>query len=149
MLVAYDVALDLIRALRPMIAQLRGYSPEAADQIERAASSIVLNLAEGIAVTAEIREGSSTWRTVVRERSAARWTSRMRGLADREHAGACTARSRAGSAVGPHPTRSSQGSVGLAIGGQSADLAARRMTEHCVRPVSISRNGVGSGNSGV
>lgn len=47
MLVAYDVALDLIRALRPVIAQLRGYSPEAADQIERAASSIVLNLAEG------------------------------------------------------------------------------------------------------
>ena len=47
MLVAYDIALDLIRALRPVIAQLRGYSPEAADQIERAASGIVLNLAEG------------------------------------------------------------------------------------------------------
>ena len=46
MWVAYDVALDLIRALRPVIAQLRGYSPEAADPIERAAS-IVLNLAEG------------------------------------------------------------------------------------------------------
>ena len=47
MLVAYDVALDLVRALRPVVAQLRGYSPEAADQVERAASSIVLNLAEG------------------------------------------------------------------------------------------------------
>ena len=45
MLVAYDVALDLIRALRPVVAQLRRYSPEAADQVERAASSIVLNLA--------------------------------------------------------------------------------------------------------
>ena len=47
MLVAYDVALDLVRALRPVVAQLRNYSPEAADQVERAASSIVLNLAEG------------------------------------------------------------------------------------------------------
>jgi four helix bundle protein len=47
MLVAYDVALDLVRALRPVIAQLRSHSAEAADQVERAASSIVLNLAEG------------------------------------------------------------------------------------------------------
>ena len=47
MFIAYDVALDLIRALRPVIAQLRSHSPESADQVERAASSIVLNLAEG------------------------------------------------------------------------------------------------------
>lgn len=47
MLVAYDVALELIRALRPVVAQLRKHSSEAADQIERAASSVVLNLAEG------------------------------------------------------------------------------------------------------
>ena len=47
MLVAYTVALDLIRALRPVVVQLRKYSPEAADQVERAASSIAHNLAEG------------------------------------------------------------------------------------------------------
>src|SRR5215471_18827746 len=47
MLVAYDIALDLIRALRPVVAQLRKHSRDAADQVERAASSIVLNLAEG------------------------------------------------------------------------------------------------------
>ena len=47
MLVAYTVALDLIRALRPVVAQLRQYSPEAADQVERAAGSIVHNIAEG------------------------------------------------------------------------------------------------------
>jgi four helix bundle protein len=47
MLVAYTVALDLIRALRPVVAQLRKHSPDAADQVERAASSIVHNLAEG------------------------------------------------------------------------------------------------------
>jgi four helix bundle protein len=47
MLVAYTVALDLIRALRPVVAQLRKYSADTADQVERAASSIVHNLAEG------------------------------------------------------------------------------------------------------
>jgi four helix bundle protein len=47
MLIAYDVALDLIRALRPVVVQLRKHSRDAADQVERAASSIVLNLAEG------------------------------------------------------------------------------------------------------
>ena len=47
MLVAYTVALDLIRALRPVVQQLRKYSPDAADQVERAASSIVYNIAEG------------------------------------------------------------------------------------------------------
>jgi four helix bundle protein len=47
MLVAYTVALDLIRALRPVVAQLRQYSPDVADQVERAANSIVLNIAEG------------------------------------------------------------------------------------------------------
>jgi four helix bundle protein len=47
MLVAYNVALDLVRALRPVVEQLRKYSRDAADQVERAASSIVLNLAEG------------------------------------------------------------------------------------------------------
>ena len=47
MLVAYTVALDLIRALRPVVAQLRQHSVDAADQVERAASSIVHNIAEG------------------------------------------------------------------------------------------------------
>ena len=47
MLVAYTVALDLVRALRPVVAQLRQHSADAADQVERAASSIVHNLAEG------------------------------------------------------------------------------------------------------
>ena len=47
MLVAYTVALELIRSLRSVVAQLRQYSPDAADQVERAASSIVHKLAEG------------------------------------------------------------------------------------------------------
>ena len=47
MLVAYTNALDLVRALRPVVAELRKYSADAADQVERAASSVVLNIAEG------------------------------------------------------------------------------------------------------
>ncbi|MBC7977107.1 MAG: four helix bundle protein [Myxococcales bacterium] len=47
MLIAYDVALELVRALRPVVAKLRTYSSDAAGQVERAATSIVLNLAEG------------------------------------------------------------------------------------------------------
>jgi len=47
MLVAYTVALDLIRGLRPVVAELRKHSPDAANQVERAASSVALNLAEG------------------------------------------------------------------------------------------------------
>ena len=47
MFLAYTVALDLIRALRPVVTKLRQYSPDAADQVERAASSVVLNIAEG------------------------------------------------------------------------------------------------------
>ena len=47
MLVAYTVALDLVRSLRSVVIELRKYSADAADQIERAASSVVLNIAEG------------------------------------------------------------------------------------------------------
>ena len=50
-LVAYTVALDLVRALRPVVTGLRKYSADAADQVERAASSIVLNIAEGERLT--------------------------------------------------------------------------------------------------
>ena len=47
MLVAYTVALDLVRSLRSVVVELRKYSADAADQVERAASSVVLNIAEG------------------------------------------------------------------------------------------------------
>ena len=47
MFVAYDVALELIRTLRPVVMRLRTYSADVAGQVERAASSVALNLAEG------------------------------------------------------------------------------------------------------
>jgi four helix bundle protein len=45
--VVYNVALELVRALRPIVAELRTHSSNIADQIERAGTSLVLNLGEG------------------------------------------------------------------------------------------------------
>jgi four helix bundle protein len=45
--VVYNVALELIRTLRPIVAELRHHSSNIADQIERAGTSLVLNLGEG------------------------------------------------------------------------------------------------------
>jgi four helix bundle protein len=44
---ALEVALELIRALRPVIAKIRRHSREDADQIHRASTSIARNLGEG------------------------------------------------------------------------------------------------------
>lgn len=44
---AYTNALDLIRALVPVIEQLKTFDPNIADQITRAATSITLNISEG------------------------------------------------------------------------------------------------------
>lgn len=45
--VAYTNAIELVRAIAPLVEQLKGRSAELADQLERATSSIVLNVAEG------------------------------------------------------------------------------------------------------
>ena len=47
MLVAYTNAIDLIRVLRPIVAQLKRHSANLADQVERAATSVAHNVAEG------------------------------------------------------------------------------------------------------
>lgn len=47
MLVAYAVALDLVKELRTVVVELKRCSADLGDQVERAASSVVLNLAEG------------------------------------------------------------------------------------------------------
>ena len=47
MLVAYTVALDLIRSLRTVVEQLRTYSADSADQVVRAGTSITHNIGEG------------------------------------------------------------------------------------------------------
>jgi hypothetical protein len=46
-LVTHDAALDLVRAVRPVVAQIRKPGPRGADEVVRAASSTVLDLAEG------------------------------------------------------------------------------------------------------
>lgn len=45
--VAYNVALELVAALASVVKQLRAHSADLADQVERAGTSLVLNLGEG------------------------------------------------------------------------------------------------------
>src|SRR6188768_3880325 len=47
MLIAYQVAVELLKELRPILAVLRKHDANLADQLQRAATSTVLNLAEG------------------------------------------------------------------------------------------------------
>ena len=47
MFVAYNVGLDLIRALRPVVEQLRSYNSDFAEQVVRAGTSVLHNLGEG------------------------------------------------------------------------------------------------------
>ena len=47
MLVAYEVSLQLVRSLREVVPVVERSDRELADQMRRAASSIVLNIAEG------------------------------------------------------------------------------------------------------
>ena len=47
MLIAYTNAIDLIRALRAVVEQLRLQSADLADQLERAGTSVAHNVAEG------------------------------------------------------------------------------------------------------
>ena len=46
-LVAYQVALELARELRPVVETLNRHDRNLADQLKRAATSVVLNVAEG------------------------------------------------------------------------------------------------------
>jgi len=47
MFIAYEVSLELIVALRPIVPIIESYDRDLADQVRRAGSSVVLNLAEG------------------------------------------------------------------------------------------------------
>ena len=47
MFVAYEVAVEVVRKLRPIVEQLKQHDRNLADQIRRAATSVVANLSEG------------------------------------------------------------------------------------------------------
>jgi len=47
MLIAYQIALELVHELRPVVAALKKHDTNLADQLQRCATSVVLNLGEG------------------------------------------------------------------------------------------------------
>ena len=47
MLIAYQVALELVTKLRPVLADIQAHDTHLADQLKRAATNTVANLAEG------------------------------------------------------------------------------------------------------
>ena len=47
MFIAYEVSLELVAALRPIVPTIERHDRDLADQLRRAASSVVLNLGEG------------------------------------------------------------------------------------------------------
>ena len=58
MLDAQLLVLDLIRALRPLCEQIARPSPDLADQLRRAATSVMLNLGEGVRRTGRDKKHS-------------------------------------------------------------------------------------------
>lgn len=47
MLIAYEVAVELLTDLRPLVVEIQKHDSNLADQLRRAATSVVANLAEG------------------------------------------------------------------------------------------------------
>jgi four helix bundle protein len=72
MLDAQRLVLDLIRALRPLCAQLALHSPDLADQLRRSVSSVALNLGEGVRRTG--RDKKRAYRIAAAEAQEAKVT---------------------------------------------------------------------------
>jgi four helix bundle protein len=130
MFVAYSNALDLIRSLVPVVAQLKTYDADIADQITRAATSVALNVSEG-----SRRAGRDRRRFYVIARGSAGEIAGALDTAD-AWAGVSTVRTRAGSST--DSSGSSGGSAGRPP--RAAASSSRRGT----RPRDRFRSGHGN-----
>ena len=83
--VSYDVSLQFIRELRSVHSRLASYDAEEADQLHRAAGSIVRNVAEGAGRTGKIGSASGASRTPARASAAPRSTSLPPGASTSTH----------------------------------------------------------------
>jgi four helix bundle protein len=77
----HELSLEAIRELRPLVERIRSFERDLADQLVRAASSVVLNIAEGNysrAGTRRVRSRRRRDRRVRRDRrSEWRWRGGM------------------------------------------------------------------------
>ena len=68
MFIAYEVSLEVVTSLRAVVPLIERNDRDLADQLKRAASSVVLNLAEGNRLTKGIGRSTSRSRTAARTR---------------------------------------------------------------------------------
>ena len=83
MLIAYQVALELVTELRPIVAALEKQDSNLADQLQRCATSAVLNLAEASVGKKATSTARTRLRTARRARCSAALIARKRGAGSR------------------------------------------------------------------
>jgi hypothetical protein len=83
MLVAYAVAIDLVRQLRPIVEQIKMHDAHLADQLKRAATNTVATSPKGRGELPETNAARTRTRTGKRARCSAASTAHSRGATRR------------------------------------------------------------------
>jgi len=89
----YDVSLELVRVLANVVPAIKKHDRDLADQLKRAATSVVLNVNEGRRRAVATNAGRSRSRTGALTKCSRRSTPRSRG------AGSMTSQSRASCSI--------------------------------------------------